>query len=87
MGFITHANGIPKSYKIKSVKAYENKLARNRAYYETHKEDLLLQMKIQKYCKMNDLNRSEFEKLVSVHGYEATKLMFKSNFKKINLTV
>ena len=78
MGFITHANGIPKSYnKIKSVKAYENKLARNRAYYAENKDEMLLQMKIQKYCKMNDLNRNEFGKLVSVYGYDATKLMFK----------
>ncbi len=68
-----------KSYnKIKSEKAKENKLPRNSAYYEAHRDDMLLRMKINKILKKNaNTPRQELEQLVSVYGYEAVKLMFK----------
>jgi hypothetical protein len=68
-----------KSYnKIKSEKAKENKLARNSEYYEAHKEEMILKMKINYILKKHpNLNREELEKLVSIYGYEEVKKMLK----------
>ena len=68
-----------KSYnKIKSEKAKENKLARNREYYEAHKEEMILRMKLNKILKKNaNTTRQELEQLVSIYGYEEVKKMFK----------
>lgn len=78
MGFITHANGVQKSYnKVKSEKARQNVKERAHTNYHDNRDEILLQMKIQKFCKSKNINRDEFSKLVSIYGYDDVKKMFK----------
>jgi aconitase B len=76
---LTHSNfNYVKTYnKIKSEKAKQNVKERAHANYHDNRDEILLQMKIQKFCKSKKINRDEFSKLVSIYGYEEVKKMFK----------